>query len=209
MTAAPTDCLLIIDVQNDFCQGGALEVPTGDEVVPLINRLIHHFSHRILTQDWHPPGHHSFASSHIKVKPFETIELDYGTQVLWPDHCVQATLGAELHPALEAENCELILRKGFRRTIDSYSAFFENDKTTATGLSGYLRTLEFDRLYLVGLALDFCVVYSALDGRREGFAVYVIEDACRAIDFNGSLADAQRQMDQAGATRIESADLDC
>ena len=208
MTPTLTDCLLIIDVQNDFCPGGALAVPTGDEVVPPINRLIHHFSHRILTQDWHPPGHLSFDSGHIKVKSFETIELDYGTQVLWPDHCVQTTLGAEFHPALETGNCELILRKGFRRAIDSYSAFFENDKTTATGLSGYLRTREFDRLYLVGLALDFCVLYSALDGRREGFAVYVIEDACRAINVDGSLADAQRQMDQAGVTRIRSADLD-
>ena len=208
MTAAPTDCLLIIDVQNDFCRGGALEVPTGEEVVPLINRLAHHFSHRILIQDWHPSGHLSFASSHAEAAPLETIELDYGTQVLWPDHCVQGTRGAEFHPALEAKNCELILRKGFRRTIDSYSAFFENDKTTATGLSGYLRSRGFYRLYLVGLALDFCVLYSALDGRREGFAVHVIEDACRAIDVGGSLADAQRQMDQAGVTRIWSADLE-
>ena len=208
MTPTLTDCLLIIDVQNDFCPGGALEVPTGDEVVPLINRLIHHFSHRILTQDWHPPGHLSFASSHAQAAPLETIELDYGSQVLWPDHCVQCTRGAEFHPTLETANCELILRKGFRRAIDSYSAFFENDKITATGLSGYLRTRGFDRLYLTGLALDFCVLYSALDGQREGFTVQVIEDACRAIDVDGSLADAQRQMDQAGVTRIQSTDLD-
>jgi nicotinamidase/pyrazinamidase len=208
LTSTPTDCLLIIDVQNDFCSGGALEVPSGDEVVPLINRLTNRFSHRILTQDWHPSGHLSFASSHTEVSPLQTIELDYGTQVLWPEHCVQGTRGAEFHPGLETRNCELILRKGFRHTIDSYSAFFENDKTTVTGLSGYLRARGLDRLYLVGLALDFCVLYSALDGRREGFAVNVIEDACRAIDFNSSLADAQRQMDQAGAIRIQSTDLD-
>jgi len=158
-----TDCLLIIDVQNDFCRGGALEVPTGDEVIPIINRLVHYFSHCILTQDWHPPGHLSFASSHAQALPLETIELDYGTQVLWPDHCVQGTRGAEFHSTLETNNCEFILRKGFRRTIDSYSAFFENDKITATGLSGYLQTRGFDRLYLTGLALDFCVLYSALD----------------------------------------------
>jgi len=155
-----------------------------------------------------PPGHLSFASSDAQAAPVETIELDYGTQVLWPDHCVQCTRGAEFHPALGTANCELILRKGFRRTIDSYSAFFENDKITATGLSGYLRTRGFDRLYLTGLALDFCVLYSALDGQREGFTVQVIEDACRAIDVDGSLADAQRQMDQAGVTRIQSTDLD-
>ena len=207
MNLASTDCLLIIDVQNDFCTGGALEVPTGDEIVPLINRLTHQFSHRILTQDWHPSGHLSFASSHAEAAPFETIELAYGVQVLWPDHCVQGTQGAEFHPTLESGNCELILRKGFRHAIDSYSAFFENDKTTATGLSGYLRTRGFDRLYLVGLALDFCVLHSALDGRREGFSVHVVEDACRAINVDGSLAHAQRQMDQAGATRIRSADL--
>jgi nicotinamidase/pyrazinamidase len=209
MIPAPTDCLLIIDVQNDFCRGGALEVPTGDEVVPIINRLSHHFSHRILTQDWHPSCHLSFASSHTEATPLETIELEYGTQVLWPDHCVQGTWGANFHPSLETGNCELILRKGFHRAIDSYSAFFENDKITVTGLSGYLRARGFHQLYLVGLALDFCVLYSALDGQREGFAVHVIEDACRAIDVEGSLANAQRQMNQAGVISIRSADLDC
>jgi len=155
-----------------------------------------------------PPGHLSFASSHAQASPLETIELDYGTQVLWPDLCVQGTWGVEFHSALETSTCELILRKGFRHAIDSYSAFFENDKITATGLSGYLRARGFDRVYLTGLALDFCVLYSALDGQREGFTVQVIEDACRAIDVDGSLADAQRQIDQAGVTRIQSTDLD-
>jgi nicotinamidase/pyrazinamidase len=186
------DVLLVVDVQNDFCPGGALPVPRGDEVVPLVNRLAQHFKHVVLTQDWHPAGHHSFASSHRGRQPFETISVAYGRQILWPDHCVQGTSGAAFHPDLAITHAELVLRKGFRRAIDSYSAFFENDHATPTGLAGYLRERGLTRVFLAGLAFDFCVRYSAEDARREGFEAIVIEDACRAIDIEGSVA-ATRQ----------------
>ena len=204
MTAETTDCLLIIDVQNDFCPGGALAVPEGDRVTEVINRLGERFAHRVLTQDWHPPGHLSFASSHPGRRPMETAPLPYGEQVLWPDHCVQGTPGAEFHPALEIQGAELILRKGFRRAIDSYSAFFENDRTTPTGLGAYLRERGFERLWLAGLATDFCVAFSAIDACRAGFATHVIEDACRSIDVDGSLEAAWREMRAAGVERISS-----
>ncbi len=196
--------LIIVDVQNDFCPGGALEVPAGDEVVPVINRLARQFTHRILTQDWHPVGHLSFASSHPGKAPFQTVTLTYGDQVLWPDHCVQGTDGADFHPELEVEGAELVLRKGFRRELDSYSAFFENDRSTHTGLAGYLRDRGFERVYLSGLATDYCVGWSALDARLEGFEVYLIEDACRGIDLDGSLEKALTAMDEAGIHRVQA-----
>jgi nicotinamidase/pyrazinamidase len=202
-----TDVLLVIDVQNDFCPEGALAVPKGDEVVPVVNRLIPRFAHVLLTQDWHPPGHRSFASTHSGKKPFETSELAYGTQVLWPDHCVQGTEGADFHWDLEDGKAELILRKGFRPEIDSYSAFFENDRKTPTGLSGYLRTRGFKRLFMVGLATDFCVHYSAVDGAALGFEVVVLEDGCRAIDLAGSLGAAKTAMTAAGVGLDTSAAL--
>lgn len=202
-----TALLLITDVQNDFCPGGALAVPEGDRVVPVINRLQRCFEHRVLTQDWHPAGHSSFASVHPGAEPFGTIETSYGTQVLWPDHCVQGTPGAEFHRDLERTGAELIIRKGFRKTIDSYSAFFENDQTTPTGLTGYLRERGFTRLYLCGLATDYCVAWSALDARRQGFEAVVIEDACRAIDLNGSLAEAKARFADSGVELTDSAAL--
>jgi nicotinamidase/pyrazinamidase len=193
--------LLVVDVQNDFCPGGALAVPEGDELPAIINKLSRRFAHVILTQDWHPEDHLSFASSHPGEKPFQTIELPYGPQILWPDHCVQQTEGSEFHPRLAVSNCELIIRKGYLREIDSYSAFFENDRMTPTGLAGYLRERGLSRLFLVGLATDFCVAYSALDARRLGFEVTVIEAGCRGIDLNGSLAAAWEQMEEAGVVR--------
>ncbi|HEV2549401.1 MAG TPA: bifunctional nicotinamidase/pyrazinamidase [Stellaceae bacterium] len=192
------DVLLVIDVQNDFCPGGALAVPSGDEVVPVVNRLGAAFTHVVLTQDWHPERHHSFASAHPGRKPFETIDLADGPQTLWPDHCVEDAPGAAFHPALRLPHAELVLRKGFRRSIDSYSAFYENDKRTPTGLAGYLRERGFRRVFLVGLATDFCVHYSAVDARREGFAAVLVEDGCRAIDLDGSLADAMARMRAVG-----------
>jgi nicotinamidase/pyrazinamidase len=182
------DVLVVVDLQNDFCPGGALAVPRGDEVVPIVNTLAARFPNVVLTQDWHPRGHSSFASSHPGKKPFETIEASYGTQVLWPDHCVQATAGAAFHNALDVPHAGLIIRKGMHLAIDSYSAFYENDRTTPTGLSGYLRERGLTRVFLAGLAFDFCVRYSAEDARRGGFAVFVIEDACRGIDLEGSVA---------------------
>jgi nicotinamidase/pyrazinamidase len=205
MRPGETDVLLVVDVQNDFCPGGALAVPGGDDVVPVVNRLGERFAHVVLTQDWHPPGHGSFASTHPGRQPFTTIELPYGAQTLWPDHCVQDTPGAAFHPRLHLPRAEMVVRKGFRRAIDSYSAFCENDRRTTTGLAGYLRARGFDRVFLVGLATDFCVHYSALDARREGFAAVLIEDACRAIDLDGSLAAALRQMQAAGVERLTSA----
>lgn len=193
-----TDALLAIDVQNDFCPGGALAVPEGDRVVPAINRLAERFRHVLMTQDWHPPGHGSFASAHPGRQPFETIALDYGAQTLWPDHCVQGTPGAEFHPDLALTRAELVIRKGFDPAIDSYSAFQENDRKTPTGLAGYLRERGFKRLFLAGLATDFCVHFSAVDGARAGFEVVVLEDACRAIDLEGSLAAARAAMAEAG-----------
>ncbi len=207
VTPGRGDVLLVIDVQNDFCPGGALAVPDGDAVVPVINRLAGAFDHVLLTQDWHPAGHTSFASAHAGRQPFETIEVAYGAQTLWPDHCVQGSAGAAFHPDLEATRAELIIRKGYDPAIDSYSAFYENDRTTATGLTGYLRTRGFERVFLAGLATDFCVAYSAVDAAREGFAVVVIEDACRAIDLDGSLAAAKTQMAEAGASLVASSSL--
>jgi nicotinamidase/pyrazinamidase len=203
----PTDVLVVVDVQNDFLPGGALAVPHGDEIVPLVNRLARLFPHVVLTQDWHPGGHLSFASQHAGKKPFETTRLDYGEQVLWPDHCVQGTRGAELAPGLAVPQAELILRKGYRREIDSYSAFYEADGKTPTGLGGYLRQRGLGRIFLVGLATDFCVAYSAIDARREDFTTLVLEDACRAIDTSGSLASAWQRMNAAGVERIASAAL--
>ena len=199
--------LVVVDVQNDFCPGGALEAPDGDAVVAVINRIAPRFSARVLTQDWHPPGHRSFASSHPGRAPFETIELSYGEQVLWPDHCVQGTEGAAFHPGLAADGADLVLRKGFRREIDSYSAFYENDRRTSTGLTGYLRARGISRLFFAGLATDFCVAYSAIDGAREGFESAVVEDGCRGIDLDGSLAAAWERMAAAHVARVRAADL--
>jgi nicotinamidase/pyrazinamidase len=187
MTIGDNDVLLVIDVQNDFCPGGSLPVPEGDQVVPIVNRLARRFHHVVATQDWHPAGHHSFASRHAGRKPYDTIEVAYGPQILWPDHCVQGTDGAEFHPALALPHLELVIRKGFRPHIDSYSAFYENDHKTPTGLAGYLRERGIKRVFACGLALDFCVRYSAEDAKREGFEVVVIEDACRGIDVGGSV----------------------
>ncbi len=200
----PDAVLLVVDVQNDFCPGGALAVAGGDQVVPVANRLIERFEHVILTQDWHPADHRSFASAHDGREPFDSVEFPYGAQTLWPDHCVQGTPGAAFHPGLQATKAELVIRKGFRRAIDSYSAFAENDRRTRTGLAGYLRERGLQRLFLCGLATDFCVAYSALDGRAAGFEVTVVEDGCRAIDLNGSLASAWNQMQAAGVQRLLS-----
>jgi nicotinamidase-related amidase len=202
-----SDVLVIVDVQNDFCPGGALGVTQGDQIVPVVNRLLGRFAHVVLTQDWHPRDHLSFASSHEGRKPFERIALPYGPQTLWPDHCVQGTKGAEFHRGLELRPAELVVRKGFRREIDSYSTFYENDRRTPTGLTGYLRERGFTRVFLAGLATDYCVHYSALDARREGFDVAVVEDACRAIDLEGSLARAFSEMNEAGVRRTWSEEL--
>lgn len=204
----PRDVLLVVDVQNDFIPGGALPVKEGDEIIPLVNRLAAGFQHVILTQDWHTPGHISFASSHPGKKPFETTKLDYGVQVLWPDHCVQGTPGADFHKDLRIPHAELIIRKGYRKQMDSYSAFFEADGKTSTGLAGYLRDRGLKQVYLVGLATDFCVGWSARDARKVGLPAWVIEDACRGIDADGSLAKAWADMQAAGVRRILSADLD-
>ncbi len=201
------DVLIVVDVQKDFCPGGALVVPHGDEVIGPIHRIAPLFQHIVLTQDWHTPDHSSFASAHPGKKPFETIELDYGTQTLWPDHCVQGTHGAEFHPDLQLTRAELILRKGFRPQIDSYSAFFENDRTTPTGLAGYLRERELNRVFLAGLAYDFCVGYSALDARRLGLEAYVLRNACRAIDLHCSVAVIEAEFERAGIAVIDSARL--
>ena len=196
--------LLVIDPQNDFCLGGSMAVPSGDDVIPIINSVARKFQHMVITQDWHPEGHLSFASSHTGKKPFDVARVEYGSQVLWQEHCIQGTRGAELHPALYTSRAELILRKGFDRKIDSYSAFFDNDQKTPTGLCGYLRERAQSALYVGGLATDFCVLYSVLDACRLGFEVTVIEDACKGIDVNGSVADAWRQMTKAGATLVTS-----
>jgi len=195
--------LVVVDPQNDFCPGGALPVPGGDEIMPLVNELARYFDHTIFTQDWHAPRHASFASTHGK-KPYDTIDLAYGNQVLWPDHCVQGTPGAAFCQSLDRRAAELVVRKGFRQEIDSYSAFRENDQTTPTGLAGYLRERGFERLVLCGLAFDFCVKWSALDSRQEGFATVVVEDACRAIDLEGSAAAAREEMEHAGVDLIRT-----
>jgi nicotinamidase/pyrazinamidase len=207
MRIIPTDALIVIDVQNDFCPGGQLAVAGGDSVIEPIHRIARHFEHIILTQDWHTPHHSSFASSHAGREPFEQIELSYGPQTLWPDHCVQGTEGAELHSALQLRQAELILRKGFHREIDSYSAFFENDRTTPTGLAGYLRERGLTRVFFAGLAYDYCVGYSALDARRLGLPAFVLRDACRAINLNGSVAKIEAAFAQAGVVLIDSGDL--
>ena len=204
MQIASQDVLLLIDVQNDFCPGGQLPVAGGDSVIEPIHSIAPAFAHIILTQDWHPANHLSFASAHAGKKSFEQIEASYGQQTLWPNHCVQGTRGAEFHPALGLTRAELILRKGFRPAIDSYSAFFENDRRTATGLGGYLRERGLTRVFLAGLAYDFCVGYSALDARRLGFEAVVVKDACRAIDLDGSAARMDAEFAPAGVNLIES-----
>jgi len=202
------DVLLVIDVQNSFVPGGSLAVPSGEEIVPLINALARRFKHVVLTQDWHPPGHISFASSHPGTKPFEVIDLPYGKQVLWPEHCVQGTDGAKLHPKLDIPHAQLIIRKGFRQDVDSYSAFLEADRKTTTGLAGYLRERGLTRVFCAGLATGFCVAWSALDARTSSFDALVIEDACRAIDTQGSLAAAWKEMLAAGVERVRSEGLE-
>ncbi|HVW78423.1 MAG TPA: bifunctional nicotinamidase/pyrazinamidase [Alloacidobacterium sp.] len=194
MKITERDALLVIDVQNDFCPGGALAVPRGDEVVPVINRWMQLFPHVVLTQDWHPPDHLSFASSHAGHEPFATVTVTYGEQTLWPHHCVQGTQGAEFHPELDTRRAALILRKGFRREIDSYSAFQENDRRTKTGLAGYLRERGIERVFVAGLAYDYCVRYSAVDARSEGFETVVIADACRGIGLGKSMEVARNEM---------------
>ena len=202
------DVLLVVDVQNCFVPGGTLPVAGGDQIVPLINRLAKAFEHVVLTQDWHTAGHVSFASSHPGKKPFETVSLPYGTQVLWPDHCVQGTADSNLHAALQIPHAELIIRKGYRRHVDSYSAFFEADGKTPTGLAGYLKERGLQQVFLVGLATDFCVAWSALDARKAGFAAAVIEDATRGIDAGGSLAKSWQDMTGAGVRRLQSSGID-
>jgi nicotinamidase/pyrazinamidase len=194
-------------VQNDFMPTGALAVPKGDEIVPLVNRIAGRFANVVLTQDWHPADHVSFASSHPGRKPFETIALPYGEQVLWPPHCVQGTVGAAFHKDLHIDKAQLVIRKGHHRDIDSYSAFLEADRRTSTGLAGYLRERGLKKLFFAGLATDFCVLWSSLDARAAGFDVTVIEDACRAIDLHGSLAKAWDDMNEAGVRRVHSNDV--
>jgi nicotinamidase/pyrazinamidase len=202
-----SDVLLVVDVQKDFCPGGRLAVPCGDEVVPIVNRLAAKFANVVLTQDWHPPGHLSFASSHPGKQPYQTIEVDYGPQVLWPDHCVQGTSGAQFRDDLHIPHAALVIRKGFRRAIDSYSAFYENDRTTPTGLAGYLRERGLARVFLAGLAFDFCVRYSAEDAHRQGLEAIVIEDACRGIDVDGSVAATRRRLAELNVRSVGAADV--
>lgn len=197
------EALIVVDVQNDFCPGGLLAVADGDAIIPRVNALMEDFAVRVLTQDWHPANHLSFAANHPGAQPFSLMQMPYGPQVLWPVHCVQGTEGAAFHAALRTDPADLVIRKGFRPQIDSYSAFFENDHTTPTGLEGYLRNRGVTHLTLVGLATDFCVAYSAIDAARLGFTVTVLEGACRAIDLNGSLAQAQADMRAAGVTLKE------
>ena len=202
-----SEVLLVVDVQNDFMPDGALAVARGDEIVPLVNQLARRFSHVVLTQDWHPPSHVSFAANHAGRQPFEMMTLPYGEQVLWPTHCVQNTPGAALHAELDIPHARAVIRKGHHAGVDSYSAFLEADRTTPTGLAGYLRDTGVTRVWCCGLATDYCVAWSALDARAAGFEVTVIEDATRAIDLNGSLDNAWREMRAAGVERVQSADL--
>jgi nicotinamidase/pyrazinamidase len=202
------DVLAVIDVQNCFLPGGTLPVPEGDKIIPLINRLAPAFRNVVITQDWHTRGHISFASSHPGKKPFETVTLPYGTQVLWPDHCIQDTPDADVHKELRIPHAQLLIRKGYRRHIDSYSAFLEADGRTRTGLTGYMKDRGLERAFLVGLATDFCVAWSALDARKSGFAALVIEDATRGIDTGGSLGKAWQDMTAAGVKRVQSRDLE-
>ncbi|MDE2064031.1 MAG: bifunctional nicotinamidase/pyrazinamidase [Bradyrhizobium sp.] len=199
--------LLVIDVQNCFLPGGSLAVKDGDQVIPVINRLAKGFANVVMTQDWHTPGHVSFASSHAGKKPFETIDLAYGKQVLWPDHCVQGTDGASLSKDLSIPQAELIVRKGYHKDVDSYSAFTEADGKTTTGLAAWLKARKLQRLFITGLATDFCVAWTALDARKAGFDAFVVEDACRGIDTHGSLAKAWADMEKAGVKRIQSSDI--
>ena len=201
------EALVLIDIQNDFCPGGALAVNEGNEIVSVVNNIQKKFSVKILTQDWHPENHKSFASNHSGKDPFSSINMFYGSQVLWPDHCIQDTLGADFHSDLITKNSDLIIRKGFRPDIDSYSAFFENDKSTPTGLEGYLKTRGIKTIYLCGLALDFCVFFSAIDGAKLGFQVFVIEDACRSIDLDGSLEHSLKEMNSVGVKLISSSNF--
>ncbi|HJR50169.1 MAG TPA: bifunctional nicotinamidase/pyrazinamidase [Gemmatimonadales bacterium] len=203
--ARERDVLLVVDIQNDFCPGGALAVPRGDEVVPIVNGLSRRFRHVLLTQDWHPPHHGSFASSHPGHQPYEVIRLPYGPQILWPDHCIQGTPGAAFRSDLDIPHAQLIIRKGYRREIDSYSAFFENDHRTPTGLAGYLRERGLSRVFLVGLAFDFCVRWSVEDAHDSGFEVVVIEDACRGIDVEGSMAETRRFLTERSIPVVASA----
>lgn len=196
------EALVVIDLQNDFCPGGALAVTGGDEIVPLVNDMIRNTEHVVLTQDWHPAGHSSFASSHQGSKPFETITMPYGEQTLWPDHCIQGSLGADFHSGLAWTKAELVVRKGFRTAIDSYSAFFENDHKTPTGLAGYLKERGIGSIVLAGLATDFCVAYSALDAVKQGFETSVRLDACRGINLNGSVDAMVKRMREAGVKLV-------
>lgn len=207
LTPRDDDVLILIDIQNDFCPGGALAVADGDAVVPVANRLARRFAQVVLTQDWHPPGHQSFATAHPGRAPFDTVAMPYGQQVLWPDHCVQGTPGAAFHPGLDVPMAQLTLRKGFRPDIDSYSAFFENDRTTATGLAGYLRDRGLRRCVFAGLATDFCVAWSAEDAVRSGFDAVVVTDGCRAIDTGGSLTAAMVRLRAAGVALVDAADI--
>lgn len=202
-----SDTLIVVDVQNDFLPGGALAVPRGDEILPLVNRIAAQFAVVVLTQDWHPAGHASFASSHPGKRPFQTIRLPYGEQVLWPDHCVQGSAGAAFAAGLDIPHAQVVIRKGHHRKVDSYSAFLEADRRTKTGLDGYLKSRGVKRVFCVGLATDFCVAWTALDGRRFGLKAAVIEDACRAIDTDGSLEAAWKALKKAGVRRLSSATL--
>ncbi len=201
------DALIVVDVQNDFCPGGRLAVQKGDEVVTIVNALAQRFEKVVLTQDWHPAGHHSFATSHPGRKPFDSVSLAYGEQVLWPDHCIQGSDGAALHKDLSVPQAQLVIRKGWHKDIDSYSAFLEADRETRTGLDAWLRALGIRRVFVCGLATDFCVAWTALDARKLRFRAVVVEDACRAIDMQGSLAPALARLDEAGVRRIGSADI--
>lgn len=207
ITPGRSSVLIVVDVQNCFLPGGSLAVKDGDQVIPVINRIAKTFENVVLTQDWHTPQHVSFASSHGGRKPFDVVKLGYGNQVLWPDHCVQGTEGAQLAKTLDVPHAALVIRKGFHNDVDSYSAFLEADKKTATGLASYLKERGLDTVFVTGLATDFCVAWTAIDARRAGFKVYVIEDACRGIDAGGSLAKAWADMSTAGVTRIQSSDL--
>ena len=207
ITPAPDAALIVVDVQNGFCDGGNLAVAGGAQVVPIINRMAPEFANIVITQDWHPAGHSSFASVHAGKAPFETAEMFYGTQVLWPDHCVQGSADAALHPDLKLPSAQLILRKGYHADVDSYSAFMEADRKTDTGLAGYLKQRGIKTVFVVGLATDFCVAWTALDARGAGFVTYVVEDACRGIDLHGSVAAAWKNMAAKGVKRIQSSDL--
>ena len=202
-----TSVLIVVDVQNGFVTGGKLAVPRGEEVVPVINRIASAFDNVVITQDWHPAGHASFAARHSGKSPFETPEMPYGTQVLWPEHCVQGTHDAELHADLDIPHAQMIVRKGYHPGVDSYSAFQEADRKTQTGLAGYLRERGLARVFVTGLATDFCVAWTAIDARDAGFETFVIEDATRAIDMNGSLAAAWAQMAARGVVRMQSGEL--